>query len=406
MNILPIQKQKVVIIGHSSTLRLGIVRSVAEAGCEITVIVMTGYWRMTKILRTYKPFDCFSKYISNVYYSHFDDQEELIRLLLDKCRDDGQKVIIIPTNDLSTVALDDNISLLSTHFLFPHITGRGQSVRYWMDKENQKALARSVGLKVPDACVVDIRNKAYEIPADITYPCFTKALVSVAGGKTCFNRCDSDAELRRVLDAIGTKQDVRVLVEDYKTIETEYAVLGFSDGTEVVIPGVVRIDSLSTSHFGVARTGEIMPADGFDELLEQYKSFVRRMGFVGVFDIDFYSCGDEFYFSEINLRPGGSGYAVTWMGVNLPAMLIRHLRGESICSMTMRIDSSASFVNERTCEDDWCSGAISSSAYQSIIDSADISFVRDNRDPHPQKIYELRHRLLPIKKILKKILIH
>ena len=63
-------KQKVVIIGHGYASRLGVIRSVAQIGCEITVIAMTGYRRDGKTLNTRKPIDCYSKYVSNVYYCH------------------------------------------------------------------------------------------------------------------------------------------------------------------------------------------------------------------------------------------------------------------------------------------------------------------------------------------------
>ena len=36
-------RTNVVIIGHSYSSRLNIIRSVAQIGCEVTVILMTGY---------------------------------------------------------------------------------------------------------------------------------------------------------------------------------------------------------------------------------------------------------------------------------------------------------------------------------------------------------------------------
>lgn len=397
-----IKRQKVVIIGHSSTLRLGIVRALAELECEITVIVMAGYWRCTKILKTLKPFDCYSKYISHVYYCYAGEESGLMDLLFDKCKDAGQKVILIPVNDFSTVVIDNNKDRLKDFFLFPHITKSPASTHYWMDKEHQKELARSIGIDVPDACVVNIRNKSYKIPVNITYPCFTKALVSIVGGKNCFYRCDSREELCKVLDIIGAKQDVDVLVEDYKEIEHEYAVLGFSNGKEVIIPGIVHILALSGSHFGVARTGKIIPIEGYEELLEQYKSFVLQMGFVGVFDIDFYYSGGKFYFGEMNLRPGGSGYAATKLGVNLPAMLVRYFRGEDIADMRKQIKVTASFVNERMCEDDWYSGNITLKRYHQIISSAEISFVKEKKDCNPLRIFKAEHCLRRVKKVSRK----
>lgn len=399
-----VQKQKVIIVGHSSTLRLGLVRSVAELGCEVTVIVMTAFWPFTKKLKTLKPFDCYSKYISHVYYCHANEGDCLIRLLLDKCKDIEQKAIIIPCSDFTALTLDNNKDLLSGYFLFPHINDSSKSVQYWMDKENQKDLARSVGLNVPESHIVDIKCGEYDIPHGINYPCFTKSLVSVNGGKEYFRRCNTEDELSEILSLIGRSQDTHVLVEDYKEIEAEYAVLGFANGEDVIIPGLIRIKRQTSSHFGVAMTGDAGPINGFEAIIERFKSFVLRMGFVGIFDIDFYYSDNTYYFGEMNLRFGGSGYAFTKMGVNLPAMLIRYLRGEDFHGMKMQIDKTLSYVNERMCEDDWCAGAITDTEYRKIVASVDISFVKDESDPLPQKIFNTVHRLLPIKRIAKKIL--
>ena len=114
-------KQKVVIIGHSYTSRLSLIRSVAQIGCEITVIVMTGFKRDGKTLNNRKPIDCSSKYISHVFYCLRSDKETFIRLLLEQCTDLQQKVVLIPDSDDTVVAIDNNQERLKDYFVFPHI---------------------------------------------------------------------------------------------------------------------------------------------------------------------------------------------------------------------------------------------------------------------------------------------
>ena len=75
-------KQKVVIIGHSYTSRLSLIRSVAQIGCDVTVIVMTGLKRDGKTPNTKKPIDCYSKYVSHVYYCLRKDKDAFIQILL------------------------------------------------------------------------------------------------------------------------------------------------------------------------------------------------------------------------------------------------------------------------------------------------------------------------------------
>lgn len=381
--------QRVIVIGHSFTSRLGIIRSVAQIGCEATVIVMTGRKRFRKSLKDIKQIDCYSKYVNNVFYCYGTDSEGLIQLLLDKCTDERQKAIIIPDSDFSAAVIDQNQDRLKGKFLFPHINHHPGAVVDWMNKEKQKNLAMEVGLNVAGWKVVDITQRSYELPQDIHYPCFSKPLATIAGGKKLLGRCNHEKALRVVLDkAARLSTTIRVLIEDYKEIEDEYAVLGCSDGNHVIIPAVIKFRQPSKSHVGIALQGEIVPTNGFEKLIDLFRDYIRRIGFFGIFDIDFYQSEGKLYFGELNLRFGGSGYAVTKMGVNLPGMLVKRLLGENIDDMNHKISTSALFVNERMCIEDWYRGYISTKDFHQIIKTTDIQFVKDENDPAPLYAFE------------------
>lgn len=381
--------RKVIVIGHGFTSRLSVIRSVAAIGCKVTVIVMTGYKRDGKTLDTKKPIDCYSKYVSQVFYCKRNDGEGLVRLLLDKCVDANQKPILIPDTDHTAATIDMNQEKLKDYFLFPHINHQAGAVVHWMDKVNQKELARQLGLNVASATVIDIVNGKYEIPDSIKYPCYSKPLSTFVAGKGGMRRCDNANELASALDFVVKYRtpNAKVLVEDYKEIETEYATLGFSDGKNVIIPGVLQIITVSKQNRGIARQGKVLPVDGFESLIEKFKKLVAAIGFVGIFDIDFYKCNGVLYFCELNLRFGGSGYAFTKMGVNLPAMLVRHLCCESIEDMNQVITGIATYTNERMLMDDYSQGYLSLKEYNVCVTS-DICFVKDDDDPKPQKKYQ------------------
>ena len=396
-------KSKVVVIGHGYTSRLAVVRSIALIGCEITVIVMAGRKRFCKKLNTKKPLDCYSKYVSHVHYCYFQDEPGLIQLLLEKCTDAQQKVIIIPDSDFSAAVIDKNQDRLKDKFLFPHIHHKPGAVVEWMDKGKQKCLAIEVGLNAVPSMVIRIENRQFDIPGNIKYPCFTKPLATIVGGKQNMKRCDNKTELKEVLTEASDIVDIDVLVEDYTPIETEYAVSGFSDGHEIIIPGVIQILDLANGfHFGVARRGKIMPIDGFGGLIDKFKQFVLRVGFVGVFDIDFYQSNGEMFFDELNLRIGGSMYAYTKMGVNLPGMMVKTLTGESIADMQKQITRATTFVNERMLLDDWYFGYLSTKEYNRQIKSTEISFVKDKQDKTPQIIYSKEFILYYFKRLLRR----
>ncbi len=399
-------KQKVVIIGHGYTSRLGMIRALGMANYEVIVIVMTFYKRDGKTLDTTKPIDCFSKYVSRYLFCHASDKDGLIDLLLSECVDPNQKVVIIPDSDVSAAAVDMNYDRLSPYFLFPHINHEQGAVVRWMDKTRQKVLASECGLNVAKSWTIRVVEGKYTIPNDLQYPCFPKPLATIVGGKGGLKRCNNETELRAVIAMLVQKKPtIDIMAEEFRNIQTEYAVLGFSDGKDVVIPGVLEIISMANGgHFGVAKQGRIMPVKGYEELIDKFRSFVQQIGFVGIFDIDFYKSEDELFFGELNLRYGGSGYAVTASGVNLPEMLVKTLIGQSWDNLPSEITKISVYCNERMCVDDWYGGYISYQQMNSIWDSSDICFVYDKNDVCPEKVlkkYILNKRIkLFVKRII------
>lgn len=195
----------------------------------------------------------------------------------------------------------------------------------------------------------------------------------------------------------------KILIEEYIKIEKEYAVLGFSDGNDVVIPGIIQFVEWSKSHPGVALKGKIKPIAGYEDTIRLFKQLILRIGYIGIFDIDFVSSGDKIYFVELNLRIGGSAYAVSKMGCNLPAMMVKYMSGESISEMNKTVTATATYANERMCIDDWFHGYISKKEYQNALSSSDIRFIPDAEDVQPE-IYNREFRQKAIKRTIKNIL--
>ena len=404
-----VMKQKVVIIGHGYTSRLGMIRALGMAGYEVIVIVMTFYKRDGKTLDTRKPIDCYSKYVSRYLFNLASDKNGLIELLLRECVDPNQKVVIIPDSDVSAAAIDMNQDKLSPYFLFPHINHEQGAVVDWMDKTRQKTLASECGLTVAKSWTIQVVDGKYTIPNELQYPCFPKPLATIVGGKGGLKRCINEPELRAVIAMLVQKKPtIDIMVEEFRDIQTEYAVLGFSDGKDVVIPGILEILSMANGgHFGVAKQGRIMPIQGYEELVGKFKDFVSRIGFVGIFDIDFYKSDDELFFGEMNLRYGGSGYAVTASGVNLPEMLVKTLIGQSIEDLPKQVTKTSIYCNERMCVDDWYGGYIGTKQYKKILQSANISFIGDKDDEVPREVFrrEKCGIIMNVKKIVKRVFV-
>lgn len=403
-------KQRVIIIGQGYTGRLSIARSVAELGCEITIVALVTHYEYIQNKKK-KPLDAYSKYVSELLFCENYNEKMLVDLLLDKCIIPGQKSIVFPDNDFSAAAVDNNREKLKDYFLCPHIHEQAGMVEQWMDKTRQKALAKTMDLSVVDGITLNVRDKSYVIPDNLKYPCFVKPLRSIVGGKSGLKRCNDLNDLRNhineILDKIHDNKNrgitnVHFLIEEYKTIYREFAALGFSDGEQVIIPGILEILQIGHgSHFGVAVQGRIFPIDSYEELVEKFKRFVHAIGFVGIFDIDFFESDDRIYFCELNLRFGGSGYAYTKMGVNLPAMMIKSFLGEDFSEMKRTIDKDRKYFNERMAIDDWYSGYLTTKEFMKIRSDSVIKFMADAEDPAPQKALEKEFRIKQIKKKIK-----
>ena len=372
-------RQQVVIIGHSYLSRLALIRSLGQAGYYVTVIV-TMYGKLS----TKKPLDCYSKYVRRVYYCNAKDEKGLISLLLGHCADQHNKVVIVPDSDYSAAFVDKNRERLSEFFYFPHISTKNAFVADLMDKELQKQLARKVGLKVPGTTTIRVSNGVVPKIEDLYYPCFTKALTTMGGGKQWFRKCDDRIQLIGAIEGFAKGEDADILIEDYINIEEEYAVVGLSDMNTIIIPGVIKFVENCQCHLGIARKGKIIPVTGFESLIELLKDYVKETNFIGLFDIDFlYSKGD-YFFCEMNFRYGGSGYAYTKSGINLPAMFVEMITGRvQLDDLTMEVTEERTYVNERMLLDDLKARNITIRDFNNALYAADIRFISDYQDQKP-----------------------
>ena len=389
-------RQKVIIVGWGYTSRLFLIRSLGEMGCEIVIIVQEN--KKTPI------FDIYSKYVSKVI--RCTKQNEIASILLSQCKPSEGKALVIPNNDSAVSMLDKHHDELVDYFHIPHVHHEQGAITAWMNKERQKALAQKLGLNVARSLgTINIVERQYEIPSDLTYPCFTKTRAYAPGYKHTLHHCENEEELHQGLEHLTTiVPNANIMVEEYKEIEREYAVVGFSDGDRVIIPGIIEILQMSEgSGKGVAIQGKVTPIDGHEDLIDRFSQFVKEVGLVGLFDIDYYVSGGKVYFGELNLRIGGSASAVWKCGVNLPLIMLKHFRGESIDGMQTSITQAATFVNERTCIDNWYVGYYNTRKYRQLLDS-DISFIKDDKDPMPWKRFKRLERKMHLKRTIKKLM--
>lgn len=398
-------KPKVIILGHGYTSRLGVARSLGIAGYPVAVVALDASCR-TPTSKGTKPADFYSKYVSEFFFCPIQS-DTLVAFLIKQFAVKDSKPLLFPTSDFTAAAIDNNIDCLREHFVFPNINMKTGEVVRWMDKEKQKKRATECGLNVAEGSIISIKDGKFSIPETIKYPCFCKPLCTLVGAKHGLKKCNNKEELNDNLIFLSHKRkEIDVMVEEFLSIDKEFALVGFSDGKTVTIPGIFNIKEMAGGgHYGVARMGEIIPSNQFSNIIDKFKEYVRSLDFVGVFDIDFLLCQGKFYFDEMNMRFGGSGYAITKTGINLPQMMADYLIKGSYSGANAEVSKSASYVNDRMCLDDWYYGNITTKHMRQLLKEADITFIRDDDydDDAPYNEFRKEVRKIAIKRIIRRI---
>lgn len=142
MNISP----RVIIIGHNYMSRLSIARALGVIGCEIIDVCI--YYGKPK-----KQFDYYSKYVSQYKYAKANEPEQLISLLLSLKSD--KATTIVPCSDYAAFAIDNHRNVLKPFYHIPG-TGRPGDVYRLMNKDVQKTIADSLGIKNAKCWMIDI----------------------------------------------------------------------------------------------------------------------------------------------------------------------------------------------------------------------------------------------------------
>ena len=399
---------KVVVLGRNYSSRLGMIRAAGMAGRDVIVIKTehgTGY-KKEKI-------DESSKYVHSYYCAPEPKEDELLEVLLEKCKESSSgKTILLPTDDYTASFIDKNQSSLAPYFLYPNIDNKEGAVIRAMDKNLQKKLAGKAGLAVAEGWTATFNGEEFDVPDGVIFPCFVKPAVSFKGSKFYMNKCDSLSELESHLKKVAKDMKKKssstdMLIEQFIRIDNEYDLPGFTNGNDVFLPFLIKKGVI---HMGVTGTGTLIPSEKEADTINKLQNMIRDIGFTGLIDIELYESDGRMYFNELNLRFGATGYAATGSGINMPEMLINQLEKGNPGSLDYNHDfEGKTFVSEKVCYQEYRDDAISWKEFQKTIKNADFRFIATDFDKGPQrefnkfmKSFRTRKKLGEIKRKLVK----
>ena len=134
------------------------------------------------------------------------------------------------------------------------------------------------------------------------------------------------------INKVNSKEEIELLFSRFDNL----IIQEFMDGTEYGVD--VYIDIISNEPVAIfikekikMRAGETDKSVSIkdEKLFELIKTFVKKVGFKGIIDIDIFKVNGQYYISEVNPRFGG-GYPHAYeCGINVPRMIINNILGNA-----------------------------------------------------------------------------
>jgi len=392
---------RVIVIGSNPATKLSLIRCVGVVeGCQVTVVTMVSQIP-EKPQRT---IDTYSKYVERFFYAKKYDADGLANLLLEKCRVEGEKPILMSVDDDSACLVDTIQDRLRGKFYYSHIQHQAGAISGLMDKSKQKQIAKECGFNVVEAWPMDCVDGKYTIPDGVKYPCYVKGRLSYHSAKQYQKKCDTKEALVKWLKVLAKNNPSPLLIEEYIEIGKEYGVIGYSDTEKVVLPCIVELlDGGHGAHKGVSAYGRVNDFRLNEALKPKIEQMLKHIQLTGLFNMDFVEANGKWFFVELNVRYAAYGYAVCRAGVNLPAFQIYGMLSKDDSELPTQVKNGFSYVNEKVAFDDVINGYRSWEDYKNLNKKADCCLIRDEEDPQPFRRFKNSMYKSYLKSIIKRL---
>lgn len=404
-------KPRVLICGRNGSSNLCMARSFGMAGYPVEVLrIFQKKPKKLNLMQYQKP-EAYSKYVNRYHSCICNAQNRIIAEKLLELATPGEKTLLIPTCDMTASAMDEYLEKLQEFYWIPNVRNTADEVNRLMCKDVQMDLAAKAGLPVINSCVIKTSGGEFTIPDSVVYPCFIKPNVSKNSVKSTICRCDSKEQLSQKLIQFSRTGDIEMLVEDYVEIRQEYGLLGLSTPKGAVCPGFFKKAQIGNEdRKGVTMVGHMIPLSHRRDLIDGIAKFVHNLGFTGLFDVDIIETTDgKWYFVELNLRYGASGFAVTQSGVNLPVMYADYRINGMPIDCNCEVEAGKQFVSEKVMMDEYARDFLTLRQIKGLMDQTQIHFIENPEDPRPYRHFRLFYlfgmatrMLFRLKKVLKR----
>lgn len=201
------------------------------------------------------------------------------------------------------------------------------------DRERFKAVLDKLGLKQPNNGIATSFAQAKKIADDIGYPVVVRPSY-VLGGRAMEIVYTQESLDRYMKHAVKASPEHPILIDDFLENATEVDVDAISDGTDVVIGGVMEHIEEAGIHSGDSACSLppfSIDAEIIDEIKRQTKALARELQVVGLINIQFAIKDKDIYVLEVNPRASRTvPFVSKAIGIPLAKLAARVMAGKTL----------------------------------------------------------------------------
>lgn len=239
----------------------------------------------------------------------------------------------------AVVAFGGQTAIKLTHFLDKlgiNILGTSaDSIDAAEDRERFDALLESLDIARPQGFTVMTEQKALSVAKRIGYPVLMRPSYVLGGQNMIIAFSDEDiSEYMKIILSHGIQNPI--LIDKY-LMGTELEVDAISDGTDILIPGIMEHIERSGIHSGDSIA--VYPAWNIDDDMRQTievstKKLALALDTVGLVNIQYLISDDKLYVIEVNPRSSRTvPYISKVTGVSMVDLATRCMLGEKLQDM-------------------------------------------------------------------------
>ncbi len=201
------------------------------------------------------------------------------------------------------------------------------------DRERFQQMLQRLGLNQPPNALARSTEEAIEKAASLGFPILVRPSY-VLGGRAMEIVYDTEDLARYMGAAVQVSNDAPVLLDRFLDDAVEVDVDAVSDGTDVIIGGIMEHIEQAGVHSGDSAC--CLPPYHLDEALqdrlrEQVRAMARELGVVGLMNTQFAIQGGEIYVLEVNPRASRTvPFVSKATGVPLAKIAARCMAGVSL----------------------------------------------------------------------------